>query len=477
MRSFFLSSAIKRLILSMAFPVALVAAYCLLLTVISTNDISREIKDARENWTREFEKFNEWTTSGEGARCEQLFSDAAPYITPSSCTRPASHDSKTKFTEYAKCEETHLRQQHASVSRFLDSGCPITNDPRHLPYGEGRVLNLFEMLDFERRTNWDLGLASPRNPDPFVADDWDWNDVYSRVVERLPRGLAIIVGMFVGGLFFLSCIIRELILETHLGWRRLTIVASIFGAISVPVIYLDDMRDPLSLTIFVAVAALIGSAAMIIYGRKIFLWIYSGFTPASPSAVTSQETVSSAQESQNILDDVGARPNNVTKTQTDGSIKTFTIDEKRVVLPVWQVPLSPLEALAKGVRLAFYLILIALVVDFARSMITGDRPVHVMTMAILLFASAQPPYFAQTLRVTQKAIAFFIGLVVGWVCQLLVAVFAVVALMPMIGLMTIAPSTAPVIGMIGLLVPFLLAYAASKAVVRKLTKSNTSFSG
>ena len=287
MRSIFLSSATKRLSLSAALAVI---CFLALAAIALTKQFGW--------WSDEVTAYRDWVSSGNAARCKGLLSNAAPFMTPSSCLRPsdpwpflfADGAEAKEITTFKICDEAYLRQQQEDVSKFLDSGCPI---------------NWYHRISEKKGT---LTLNAPNDPGSLIA--YAWGRSNPAPLELLAAFVAVTVV-----LFLLTFVIRDFILETHIGWRRLSIVASVVAAIAVPAVHFDDMRDPLAV-VALSIAAFIGTIVIIIYGRKVFFWVYSGFSSEISSGVATRQAPT--------LPEVGSR-NAVSESPTSPTLKAATV--------------------------------------------------------------------------------------------------------------------------------------------------------
>lgn len=75
---------------------------------------------------------------------------------------------------------------------------------------------------------------------------------------------------------FLSVTVK-LLNESHIGYKRLTFVCAVMFSIFIP-FYFQDVFDYLSQFVLIGVAIFFVSVALMVYGKKIFLWIREGFT-------------------------------------------------------------------------------------------------------------------------------------------------------------------------------------------------------
>lgn len=100
-------------------------------------------------------------------------------------------------------------------------------------------------------------------------------------VEIPPILVLSIVFLFLFG----AAIAHAFSLESHVGWRRLTVVVSAAFSIVLPIIIdQTSYNASVEFLLLVAFASLLGTAASLLYGRKIFYWVYSGFSSEAQSS-------------------------------------------------------------------------------------------------------------------------------------------------------------------------------------------------
>lgn len=98
-------------------------------------------------------------------------------------------------------------------------------------------------------------------------------------------------GAFYGGLllffvgsFLCLTLVRDLMLEPHSGWRRLTLVASLASGFVAPLVYglksssqYSSSSDRMALMLVLAIASPVVVSAAMLYGRRLTIWVRAGF--------------------------------------------------------------------------------------------------------------------------------------------------------------------------------------------------------
>jgi len=106
-----------------------------------------------------------------------------------------------------------------------------------------------------------------------------------------PKGLIAGYIVIAALLFYLYLVGGMFFRESHLGWRRLIIVTSLIAAITVPTIYFYDDRIEYPDVFFMFFAALIGAFGVMVFGRKIYLWVKEGFHDDGRGQQLSEATI------------------------------------------------------------------------------------------------------------------------------------------------------------------------------------------
>lgn len=136
--------------------------------------------------------------------------------------------------------------------------------------------------------------------------------------------------------------------------------------------------------------------------------------------------------------------------------------------------------IVKQMLLAFFLLVVAFVVEVTRRVITGDQPTtffYGTFLWILLFVSAQPPFLRHSLRKPYKVLALIAGFVAGILLDLLIGPPLLGAILAVLK-GTSGDSIGSLFGMIALLkvASVLAAYLVSKATVMMVMTQITSSS-
>lgn len=251
--SFVLSPARRRF----TWIVSLVAAIFALLAIVA-------VLANYGAWVTADAAYWEWNSGDKAARCKQMYADAKPHMTRLQCD--IDNDSLSVY-RWLDCLNAHDNNQPEIVRAFANSKCPTKGE-----------------IEFGGRHYGNLIIVPPEHPGSLVSYTWTRNGIK----PLLPPAAFIALTVF---LYMLCSIARSFLMESHVGWRRLAIVASVVSSVAVPVIIADDLRSPDPELIFVSIVALIVTASSILYGRKVFLWVCSGFNPEAqpgPSPKSSQ---------------------------------------------------------------------------------------------------------------------------------------------------------------------------------------------
>lgn len=202
-----------------------------------------------EAWIGAKAKFNEWQTNN-GPKCERIFSEAEKILeAPSICKFDTSRP-----LLFLECKEQEKQRKTAAIAIARESDCPTSGNL----FGDGLPLL--------------LGLHDP-------GSFWE----YSLEQRGNPKYAAIVVAVasVVTGLLFLADLTKRFLLESNLGWRRLTVVVSALISVLAFAFYCFDADDPVpEEAIGIALLALISSFVVFGYGRIAVLWIGNGFSEA-----------------------------------------------------------------------------------------------------------------------------------------------------------------------------------------------------
>lgn len=152
-----------------------------------------------------------------------------------------------------------------------------------------------------------------------------WND---GIKEDLPKIVAIIIATAVG-LFILLTTCRMFLTETHVGWRRISLIVGALGSVLTHIITLlqVDRLDDESLLLGVAftLPAFLLSVLLVLGGRRIYGWIYVGFHQERQATEFVQSTA--AVVSPSIIG--SSVPTELTVTQTpDQGLNAYPEEKK-----------------------------------------------------------------------------------------------------------------------------------------------------
>jgi hypothetical protein len=269
-QAYFLSSAGRRFGVCVAIALSLLVIYLAGFVTVQLNSVYGF-------WLSSKGDYKTWI-NGEGDKCARLLAEAKLEVTTpksqvmvelersigrfgsdTSSTRQAPRD----WFAQRGFDIGDLRERGDSTRRLLDGGCGADWDT-----GDVTTLTIRERHD-------------PGSFPSYTMRMWS-------LVTRYPdASVLFIFPVLALALFLLTYLIRDFILETHLGWKRVTIVASIAAPVMVLVIFRDE-TDDLNLAghIVYGLLMLVGTAAGIIYGRKIFHWVHTGFVPTTPQSST-----------------------------------------------------------------------------------------------------------------------------------------------------------------------------------------------
>lgn len=245
MRSFLLSSFSRRLAAS-AF--VLFALMVLFFAVKMYGDYL--------SWQDAVTEYKSWVT-GEGPRCEKLFSSAKEILT----TMGQCSVNPDRPESYFQCRDAEGKHKAVVLASIRESGCP-TNEYSALLSGSEIPL-----------------LAGAYDPGPF----------FEYVKGRSGPHIAELLVYIVTGIAFLlllSDMGKRFVLEHHTGWKRLIVLMSPIAALVSFIGYAVESYDPFPNAFLVALFALLISVALLVYGRAAFLWVREGFASAEAKTET-----------------------------------------------------------------------------------------------------------------------------------------------------------------------------------------------
>jgi uncharacterized RDD family membrane protein YckC len=251
MKAFLLSPFKNRLAVSAAVSFVLVLSLFALTTVLSI-----------DGWRQAEKEFKKWN-SGQGDRCERLFSNAESEL---AAIDKGRCDFKGEFAAYAECKDSDKRRRAALVEAVSRSDCPSY----HLSgYG-------------------DLPVLVPKgDPGSLVEYAFESKGLHLPVI---PVGFAALTILLV----LLTDVARRVLAESHVGWKRLSLVASVLAGLGTLAWWLHD-GEYMEESAVAGLVALAATGLSLIYGKVVFAWVAAGFgggqTPA-PSVQPSQFPVS-----------------------------------------------------------------------------------------------------------------------------------------------------------------------------------------
>jgi uncharacterized RDD family membrane protein YckC len=248
MRALFLSPFRHRLAISAALSFALIFLFFALVVISSTGD-----------WRKAGEDFKKWD-SGQGKRCEALFSNAQDElkaIDNSEC------DLSNGFGQYSVCSEFQKFRRMDLIATVSRSDCPSYQWRDELP-------TLLPMKD----------------PGSLVEYAIQSN---GHEVSVIPISFAVLTAFFV----LLTDVIRRILTESHVGWKRLSLIVSILTGLGTLGWWLNDGKHPEESAVAGLVALSI-SGLLLIYGRLVVLWVIAGFKENQPAASSAHSSISSS---------------------------------------------------------------------------------------------------------------------------------------------------------------------------------------
>jgi hypothetical protein len=195
----------------------------------------------------------------------------------------------------ANCVARQNEKQLASIAALMLSGCPT--------YGRGSGEYLYVPPT----------LRAPELPSSIGDYAWANSDVK-------PIGLAFLfVALSVYLMLAMACV-RIIAFEPHLGWRRLTIVAgAVFPLLATYIAYVEYRVDAVE-QFGVFLTALIVVPACMTFGRKLFVWVYSGFVESGAQGKTTTHVLVESSASELFRDAVKSQ------NRTAGTSPSIVVD-------------------------------------------------------------------------------------------------------------------------------------------------------
>lgn len=237
MKSFLLSPFKHRLKVVSAVSLLLVLAWYALLIVTSIDGWKGAQEDARI-----------WR-SGQKEKCERLFRLAEDEVAAIDKGRCGYNGN---LSGYSQCLDLDKKRRAELVQAITKSGCPIFDFSVY--GGRGEIPLLIQRHD----------------PEPLPIHALESRGLHLPILPAALFGLAAV-------LMLLSDFAKRVVNESNLGWRRLTVVASVVCAVVVAGLWLHDGEGERQ-TLAAAIVALCVSAASLVYGRAAFLWVADGFS-------------------------------------------------------------------------------------------------------------------------------------------------------------------------------------------------------
>jgi len=130
-----------------------------------------------------------------------------------------------------------------------------------------------------------------------AADPGPLSDFVITRTSNYVLAISVFAGIGFIALFALSDVVKRLLLDSHPGWRRLSIVSSGVGGLTGFGYIVSDAYDPFPAAFLVALLSLVGTLAVAVYGRALWIWVGDGFStpraePPNISAITKTASVS-----------------------------------------------------------------------------------------------------------------------------------------------------------------------------------------
>lgn len=236
-RSILVTTKERRLIISVA-----------LVTFIFFVLISVDLLKVRGDWVVGKQAYTKWMEGSEKQNCELLFNDATRRFNELNC-----ENASQSLYVYSCSNPVKENRINEINSELLQSGCPINKFSADF----GGIVSLYPPVD----------------PESFIT----FFSKYHHLTSASDTAIRFLVYVLL--LFFLLGLVRLIILEKNVGWFRLTILLSVLSAIVTPLYcYIGEIETESFIKLAVySMLSLVGTAALMIYGRITFIWVYSGF--------------------------------------------------------------------------------------------------------------------------------------------------------------------------------------------------------
>lgn len=294
MRKLFLVEAKVRVLLS------LMAAFFLVTVIFIIDSI-----DLYGRWQEESKSYQEWIKSDHAQICKKARDEQRTQCDLAIITKPV-------------------------LEHSLDNEDRRTLDPLHCLYSSENRLEL-NRLGCSSQT-----LSSPRDPGSLAEFTWSKQKTY--LPDHLPIIFITVVGVFIWlttGRMFLT--------ETHVGWRRISLIIGALGSaltIITTLFQVDRLNEGLLLSAALALPAFLLSVILILGARRIHGWIHAGFHPEQQ--VTEPVRDTAVVESSSVID--SSVPTDPIATRTLGDSLDAFLEEKKTsnnyVVRHWRGELS-----------------------------------------------------------------------------------------------------------------------------------------
>lgn len=280
MRKLFLVEAKVRVLLSLA------AVFFLVTVSVIIDSI-----DLYGRWQEESKSYQEWIKSDHSQICKKARDEQRTQCDLAVITKPV-------------------------LEHSLDNEARRTLDRLHCLYSSENELEL-NRLGCSSQT-----LSSPRDPGSLAEFTWSKQKTY--LPDHLPIIFITVVGVFIwltAGRVFLT--------ETHIGWRRVSLVigALVLALIIITTIFQINNYDE-DLWLSAILALLIPpplSVLLVLGGRRIHSWIYAGFHPEQQITEPVRDTA--VVESSSVID--SSVPTDPIATRTLGDSLDAFLEEKK----------------------------------------------------------------------------------------------------------------------------------------------------
>jgi uncharacterized RDD family membrane protein YckC len=210
-----------------------------------------------DGWNTATDDFRKWN-SGQGERCERLFSDAEKEVAAIDRGRC---ELKGDFAAYSQCKDADKARRVQLVDATVRSDCPA--------YSIGRY--------------GDIPVLVPKHPPgPLPVYALESKGMYLPILPVAFVGLTFV-------LLLLGDFSKRVLTDGHSGWKRLSLVTSVLSGAAVAGWWFHEGEGG-GETLVASIVSLCVVGAAFVYGRLVFRWVADGFsaegeiTVAIPSA-------------------------------------------------------------------------------------------------------------------------------------------------------------------------------------------------